>query len=128
MHTHHLIKSHALFTPLLAIAGACGGPPEPQTPAPPHVVLISLDTLRADHLSSYGYGRQTSPRLDALAAEGVLFEEACSSSSWTLPAHMTMLTGLPVSVHGACDDRLWARSDSAGQPLPVPLRGTFLSE
>jgi arylsulfatase A-like enzyme len=92
------------------------------------VVLISLDTLRADHLSSYGYGRQTSPRLDALAAEGVLFEEACSSSSWTLPAHMTMLTGLPVSVHGACDDRLWARSDSAGQPLPVPLRGTFLSE
>ncbi len=112
----------------LALVAACGPGETPSAPTTPNVVLISLDTLRADHLGAHGYERDTSPRLDALAEQGVLFEEAYSSSSWTLPAHMTMLTGLPVSVHGACDDRLWTRSDETGAPLPVPLHGTFISE
>jgi arylsulfatase A-like enzyme len=67
---------------------------------PPNVVLVSIDSLRADHLGCYGYGRATSPTLDRLADEGVLFENATSSTSWTLPAHASMFTGLPNSAHG----------------------------
>ncbi|MGY8804601.1 MAG: sulfatase-like hydrolase/transferase, partial [bacterium] len=73
--------------------------PQPQGP-PPNVLLISIDTLRPDHLGAYGYERATSPRIDRLAAEGALFETAISSSSWTLPAHAALFTGLSDSVHG----------------------------
>lgn len=67
-------------------------------PAPtanrPNVLLIVLDTQRADYLSSYGYHRTTTPHLDSLAAQGVLFERAFASSSWTLPTHASLFTGL----------------------------------
>lgn len=63
-------------------------------------VLISIDTLRADHLGSYGYGRDTSPFLDSLAARGVLFENAYVQLPGTLPSHMSMLTGLYPEEHG----------------------------
>jgi arylsulfatase A-like enzyme len=66
----------------------------------PNVLLVSIDSLRADHLGSYGYARDTSPTIDRLAREGVLFETAISSAPWTIPAHATMLTGLPPEVHG----------------------------
>jgi len=67
--------------------------------ARPNVVLISIDTLRPDHLGCYGYHRDTSPALDKLAAEGVRFSSAYSHSSWTLPSHMTMMTSLHPSQH-----------------------------
>lgn len=70
------------------------------TASPRRVILISIDTLRADHLGSYGYPRPTSPLLDALAAEGVVFEDVFSPSPWTLPAHGSLLTGLYPSRHG----------------------------
>ena len=99
---------------ILALATACaGGEAEP---ARPNVLLISIDTLRADHLSCYGYAQATSPHLDRLASEGVLFEDATSTTSWTLPAHISMLTGLPISAHGVCDDRLWTRP-GPGDPI-----------
>jgi len=110
---------------LLAPAG-CGGGEEEERP--PRVLLVSVDTLRADHLSCYGYERETTPRLDALAAEGALFERTFSTTSWTLPSHLSMLTGLSISAHGVCDDRLWQRTDEKGEPLPVVLAGTFLPE
>jgi arylsulfatase A-like enzyme len=69
-----------------------------------NVLLISIDSLRADHLASYGYHRVTAPHLDRLAREGVLFERMVSDSSWTLPTHLTMLTGLSSWVHGAMFD------------------------
>ena len=72
----------------------------------PDVVLLSIDTLRADHLGAYGYKRDTSPFLDALAAEGTLFESAWSPSSWTLPSHTTMLSGWVPERHGAIEDDL----------------------
>ena len=53
----------------------------------PNIVLIVVDTLRADRLSSYGYSKPTTPRIDAFAARGVRFANAYSTSSWTLPAH-----------------------------------------
>jgi arylsulfatase A-like enzyme len=62
--------------------------------------VLIVDTLRADHLSSYGYGRPTSPTLDRLAREGVLFENAFSTSSYTLPSHASLLTGLYPFQHG----------------------------
>ncbi len=60
----------------------------------PNVLLIVVDTLRADHLSTYGYARPTSPHLTQLAAQGTLFENAIAPSSWTLPVHASLLTGL----------------------------------
>lgn len=70
----------------------------------PNVVLISIDSLRADHLGTYGYERETSPNIDALAAAGVVFENTVSSSTWTLPAHMSMLSSLNSRVHGVITD------------------------
>lgn len=66
----------------------------------PNFVVIVLDTLRADHLSSYGYDRTTSPHIDETAHRGVLFENAIASSSWSLPSHASLLTGRPVHEHG----------------------------
>jgi arylsulfatase A-like enzyme len=63
-------------------------------------VLISVDTLRPDHLGAYGYARATSPRLDALGRQGAVFENAFTPSPWTLPSHTSMLTGLYPSHHG----------------------------
>jgi arylsulfatase A-like enzyme len=67
------------------------------------VVLISIDTLRRDHVGAYGYPRPTTPRLDALAREGIFCEDAVSTSSWTLPAHLSMLTSLDPGRHGGVD-------------------------
>ena len=82
----------ALLTGLAACACSCGADPAP-LPRPDHVLLIVVDTLRADHLSAYGYERQTSPVLDALASEGVVFENAVAQGSWTLPSMVSMMTG-----------------------------------
>ncbi len=72
----------------------------PASKSSPNVLVILVDTLRADHLSSYGYARPTSPHLDAIAGQGVLFENAVSTSSWTLPAHQSLLTGRYPHEHG----------------------------
>ena len=66
----------------------------------PNVLVIVLDTLRADHLSSYGYSRATSPEIDRIASQGVLFENAIAPCSWSLPSHASLLTGRPPSQHG----------------------------
>lgn len=78
-------------------------PPEERLASPesPNVLLITLDTLRADHVSSYGYSRQTTPNLDRLAGEGVLFENAFATASWTLPTHASMMTGRYLYEHRA---------------------------
>src|SRR5579863_3795066 len=67
----------------------------------PNIVLITLDTVRADHLSLYGYSRPTSPHLDGWARQGVVFDDAISASSWTLASHASMFTGLLPHQHGA---------------------------
>ena len=88
------------FAPLGTFA--CSEP----TPARPNLVLISIDSLRPDHLGCYGHPRPTSPEIDRLAAEGVRFESAVSTSSWTLPAHAALFTGLNDSSHGLFDNGL----------------------
>jgi hypothetical protein len=63
------------------------------------VILVSIDTLRADHLGSYGYHRDTSPNIDALSEEAILFEETYAQSHITDASHATMLTSLHPGVH-----------------------------
>lgn len=67
----------------------------------PNIIFIVMDTVRADHLSSYGYSRPTTPNLDRLARGGVLFENAIAPSSWTLASHASMFTGLLPHQNGA---------------------------
>ena len=66
-----------------------------------NVLLIGVDTLRADHLGAWGYPRPTSPHLDALAGEGVRFERAIAPAPWTLPSFSSLMTSLYPSRHGA---------------------------
>jgi arylsulfatase A-like enzyme/Flp pilus assembly protein TadD len=78
-----------------------------------NLLLITLDTTRADRLGCYGYEKISTPALDSLAAQGVLFENAVSSVPLTLPSHTTLLTGLYPSVHGIHDNTLYRLSGNA---------------
>ena len=101
-----------------------GAPPTAQadgSAAVPRVILvISIDTLRADHLGTYGYERFTSPILDAFAAQGVVFEDASSPAPWTLPAHASLLTGRFPASHGVTTVR-------TGLPAQVPTLASLLA-
>ncbi len=88
----------------------------------PNVILISLDTVRADHLSLYGYHRPTSPNLTSLAAEGVVYERAISPASWTLPAHASLFTGVMPSQHGAHYYNAYDLAESAEEMARIRLR------
>ncbi len=98
----------------LVLAG-CGDTP----PSHLNIVLISIDTLRADHVGLYGYERGTTPRLDALGAESLVFERAYSSASHTLPAHVSLLTGVEPYHHGVItsDDALPAEISTLARLL-----------
>jgi arylsulfatase A-like enzyme len=67
----------------------------------PNVVVIVLDTLRADHLGAYGDARNLSPGFDALARQGTIFEDAYANAPWTVPSHASLFTGLSARAHGA---------------------------
>jgi arylsulfatase A-like enzyme len=60
---------------------------------------VTIESLRPDHVSAYGYGKPTTPSLDALAGEGTLYENAYATSSWTLPSHVSLFTGLHPTTH-----------------------------
>lgn len=81
---------------LLVVSGACS----PAPPGRPNVLLLMIDALRADHLGCYGYDRDTSPNIDRLASESVLFVEAWSQSPWTKPSIPTLFTSLYPMQHG----------------------------
>src|SRR5262249_39401098 len=76
----------------------------------PNVVLITMDTTRADHLSCYGYARATTPVLEKSTQRGSRFDRAYAVASWTLPSHASMFTGLLPSVHGAIESHWWLDS------------------
>lgn len=90
-----------------------------------NIILISSDTTRADHVSAYGYrgatGAATTPNIDELASRGALFAEAHSTTSWTLPAHMALLTGMPNQLHGVRYDKI--RLDEHRKTLAERLTG-----
>lgn len=93
---------------LITLGGAAAGRARTEAPGPagagPNILLISIDSLRADHVHAYGYERETSPHIDRLAKEGVLYRYAVAPTSWTLPSHVTMLTSLPPPQHQVTGD------------------------
>ncbi|MBN2528478.1 MAG: sulfatase [Deltaproteobacteria bacterium] len=82
---------------LFAAAAAFRDQPSP--PAGMNVVMIVVDTLRADRLGAYGYGRDTSPNIDAIAREGTLFQRFYAASPWTAPAFGTLFSGMSPALH-----------------------------
>lgn len=111
---HAPIVTLALAASVLA---ACGGPR-----ARPNVVLISIDTLRADRLPAYGYATGSTPALDALARDGVRFDAAYANYPLTLPSHVSLFTGLLPPRHGVRDN-VGYRLDGVAHPtLAARLR------
>ncbi len=100
---------------LVALSG-CGsdGAREPRS-----IVLVTIDTLRADHLGSYGAGSQT-PSLDALARAGVRFENVFAQSPLTLPSHSSILTGTYPTFHGVRDNGRFRAAGRYGDPRGDP--------
>jgi arylsulfatase A-like enzyme len=83
------------------LVSACLACADPTLSGTPDVLLVVLDTVRADRLSAYGHERPTSPELEALARRGVLFEDVTAPSNWTWPTHASLFTGVPPWEHGA---------------------------
>jgi choline-sulfatase len=93
----------------------------------PNVILITIDTLRADRLSCYGYTRETTPFLDQLARDGIRFTRAYSNASWTVPAMVSLLTGLLPTTHGVEHGTIENRSDVVNQEV-VPGEAQMWAE
>ena len=106
---------------------ACATQPPPPDPVvgerPPDVLLVVLDTVRADALSAYGNPRPTSPQLQAVADAGVRFADVTAEGSWTWPSHATLFTGLPPWEHGA---HLAPPADGGVQVGPDPFHARAL--
>lgn len=93
-------RLRCLAVACLLVAAGCTVEEPPEESRPPNVVLISIDTLRADRTSVYGHSNRTTPRLEHFAAESAVFETAYAPSSTTAPSHASMLTGLYPPSHG----------------------------
>ncbi|MBM4014945.1 MAG: sulfatase [Planctomycetes bacterium] len=102
--------SGALFLGAPLLLGAAAAPP-------PRFVLLSIDTLRADQLHCHGHPQLRAPALESLAAVGTRFAELHGASSWTLPTHASIMTGLPAAAHG-----------STVTERPVPSQARVLAE
>jgi len=91
----------------------------------PNILLVTLDTTRADHLSVYGYPRETTPHLEALARDAILYERAHSTSTWTLPSHASLFTGKLPTSHGARYDPEGplVLSEAIGEGTGIRARG-----
>ncbi len=105
-------------------APAAQGSKKPQAlPKHPNVILLSIDTLRADHLTPYGYARDTSPNLAAMAKDSVLFEGAYAAHTNTAPAHASMLTSLYPIAHGIRRNGMRIKDGVASLPEILAARG-----
>lgn len=117
----------------LAISLVAGcGPDRPRFPRAP-VVLISIDTLRADRLPAYGWTRVATPAIDRIARDGIVYENAYSHYPLTLPSHVSILTGLLPPEHGVRDNAGYRLDAGKFPSLPVRFReagyatGAFVS-
>src|SRR5512139_1369806 len=103
------MRRTAALLALLAAAVACGGP---KASGPMTVVLVSIDTLRADRVGAYGRAGAGTPAVDRLAGEGVRFDRAQATAPVTLPSHASMLTGRSLPAHGVYDNGTYALPES----------------
>jgi arylsulfatase A-like enzyme len=114
-----------LLLGLASLPLACGESTQKSTTPRMNVVLISMDSVRQDRLGIYGHRPEfapevsVTPHVDSLAMQGVVFDEAWSTTSWTLPSHMSMMTGLTDTSHGVVHDAV--RMD----PLRTTLAESF---
>ena len=92
----------------------------------PNVILITMDTTRADHLSCYGYHKRTTPHLDNWAKECAVFSNAYATSPWTLPSHASLFTALYPAMHGA--HYSWEAMNSTNWPVSLAERHKTLAE
>ncbi len=92
---------------VLVYSGIYHRPPRAARSDTPNFVMIVLDTVRADHVSAYGYARPTTPALTRMAEEGVLFSRAYSTAPWTVPSHASFFTGLYPGIHHCTHEHLW---------------------
>ena len=102
---------------------SCDDTPPSKDKSRPNVILISIDTLRADHIHGYGYERETSPTLDGLMRRGSSFPTAISSAPWTLPSHVSLLTSLYPHSHGVISEPLALNENVATLPLLLKRAG-----
>lgn len=103
------------------LAAACGHESPPPTPARPSILLLSIDTLRPDHLPAAGYARDTAPFLTSLLADGTRFTAANSTSSWTVPALASLLTGVYPTTHGVVHGVTRGNQPDAQEIVPPSL-------
>ncbi len=118
------MRSAAIAALLTAGGLALGQAPKPAAMVRPNVILISIDTLRADRLGAYGNPRPTSPAIDALARESILFERAYSHSPKTASSHMSLFTSLYPSAHGVVN---WEENGERLSP-DIPTLPGILSQ
>jgi arylsulfatase A-like enzyme len=97
----------------IALTNGCGPQRTTASAHLPNLLVVTLDTVRADHLSIYGYERDTSPQLAKLAAEGVRFDRAYAAASTTLPSHVSLFTGEAPITHGVVKNGVRLRPDAA---------------
>ena len=116
------LVSIALATLITALAVGCNRGSATEDRAE-NAILISIDTLRPDHLHCYGYERPTSPAIDDLAASGVRFEDVTTPCPWTLPSHVSMLTGMYPSRHGVKNEVSRLRDDVPTLATRLAARG-----
>jgi len=114
-----------LFTTLICLRKKSEVQPAAETPRPEikHVVLLTIDTLRADALPAYGNTRIETPHLSDLCKKSILFERAQATSPWTRPSILSILTGLPPSIHGATSKAI---EIEAVLPDAVPTLATLM--
>ncbi|MCB9672506.1 MAG: sulfatase-like hydrolase/transferase [Alphaproteobacteria bacterium] len=99
---------------LTALFAGCGTPTAPVAPpSHPDVVLVTLDTTRADRLAPYGFSMARTPNLSDMARDGTLFEHHYTTAPITLPAHISVMTGLVPPRHGVRDNGVYALPDQA---------------
>ena len=117
------------FLPLLGLlASSCHSPTEVLAPRRPNLLLISIETFRADRLRANGYRRRTTPNLDRLAREGVNFRQAIAQAPFTLPSLATVMTGLTPPLHGVrnhpatLSPELTTLAERLGNPVTRPRR------
>jgi arylsulfatase A-like enzyme len=113
-----VLQQTAFLGAMLAIlAGDARGEESRRVPRPPHIVFVMIDTLRPDHLGCYGYARNTSPNIDRIAEQGVVFENVFSVAPWTNPTIASLFTGLyPQAIFPPAEHR-----DAIRQALPGQL-------
>jgi arylsulfatase len=118
-----LLTFLAALAPLGQELGEAGAPRDER----PSIVLVTIDTLRREHLGCYGYPRPTSPRVDALAANSVLFANVLAPMATTFPSHLSMLTGLYPHQHGSTSNRGALRRPYTSGPGHLSAAGALAS-